>query len=402
MNPMKHTLLPLADPTNALPPMRSAFLFVLLLLLHCAGVVAGSRGKSYFVYIGTYTHTASKGIYAYRFSPASGEVVPLGLAAEAASPAWLIVGPNQHFLYAANESGGNAQTGNTITAYAINTKSGKLTFLNAVSSKGAGPCHLAIDKTGKILVTANFGSGSVAAFPIHHDGTLGDASDFDQHHGSSVIPVLQAGPHAHSVVISPDNRFVLAADIGLDRIFSYRLNVSTGSLEPNDPPFFALHPGWGPRHLAFHPNGRYLYLISEMGSKLTTFEYDPAGGTLKQLQTITTLPEGFSGKSTAAEVRVDRAGQFVYASNRGDDSIGVFAVDGAAGTLSPIQSISTEGKTPRSFALDPTGEYLFAANQNSASIVIFRIDPTTGRLTPTGQLLKDAPEPSSVVFVGAK
>ena len=377
-------------------------LLILLLLVNGVGLGASLRGKSYFVYIGTYTHHASKGIYLYRFWPSTGETLPLGLAAATASPAWLIVHPTRRFLYAANEYGGGAEPGNTISAYSMDTKTGKLIFLNRVSSKGVGPCHLAIDKTGKILVAANFASGSVAAFPIRSDGSLGEASGFDQHHGSSIDPVRQAGPHAHSAIVSPDNRFVLVADIGLDRLYSYRLNPSAGSLEPNDPPFAALHPGWGPRHLAFHPNGRYLYLISEMGSMITTFAYDAARGTVKELQTVSTLPEGFAGKSTAAEIQVDREGKFIYASNRGDDSIGVFAIDANTGTLSPTQHISTEGKTPRAFALDPTGQYLFAANQNSANIAILRVNSTTGGLTSTGKTLTDSPEPSCVIFVEAK
>jgi 6-phosphogluconolactonase len=399
---LRRTFRRLATRGKELSRKTTTALFILLLLVNGVGLGASPRGKSYFVYIGTYTHHASKGIYLYRFWPSTGETLPLGLAAATASPAWLIVHPTRRFLYAANEYGGGAEPGNTISAYAMDTKTGKLIFLNRVSSKGVGPCHLAIDKTGKILVAANFASGSVAAFPIRSDGSLGEASGFDQHHGSSIDPVRQAGPHAHSAIVSPDNRFVLVADIGLDRLYSYRLNPSAGSLEPNDPPFAALHPGWGPRHLAFHPNGRYLYLISEMGSMITTFAYDAARGTAKELQTVSTLPQGFAGKSTAAEIQVDREGKFIYASNRGDDSIGVFAIDANTGTLSPTQHISTEGKTPRAFALDPTGQYLFAANQNSANIAILRVNSTTGGLTSTGKTLTDSPEPSCVIFVEAK
>lgn len=399
---LRRTFRRLATRGKELSRKTTTALFILLLLVNGVGLGASPRGKSYFVYIGTYTHHASKGIYLYRFWPSTGETLPLGLAAATASPAWLIVHPTRRFLYAANEYGGGAEPGNTISAYAMDTKPGKLIFLNRVSSKGVGPCHLAIDKTGKILVAANFGSGSVATFPIRSDGSLGEASGFDQHHGSSIDPVRQAGPHAHSAIVSPDNRFVLVADIGLDRLYSYRLNPSAGSLEPNDPPFAALHPGWGPRHLAFHPNGRYLYLISEMGSMITTFAYDAARGTAKELQTVSTLPQGFAGKSTAAEIQVDREGKFIYASNRGDDSIGVFAIDANTGTLSPTQHISTEGKTPRAFALDPTGQYLFAANQNSANIAILRVNSTTGGLTSTGKTLTDSPEPSCVIFVEAK
>jgi 6-phosphogluconolactonase len=399
---LRRTFRRLATRSEELTRKTAPALFILLLLVNGGGLGAAPHGKSYFVYIGTYTHHASKGIYLYRFWPSTGETLALGLPTATASPAWLIVHPTHRFLYAANEYGGGAEPGNTISAYDMDTKTGKLKFLNRVSSKGVGPCHLTIDKTGKILVAANFGSGSVAAFPIRNDGSLGEASGFDQHHGSSIDPVRQAGPHAHSAIVSPDNRFVLVADIGLDRLYSYRLNPSTGSLEPNDPPFAALHPGWGPRHLAFHPNGRYLYLISEMGSMITTFAYDAARGSVKELQTVSTLPEGFAGKSTAAEIQVDREGRFAYASNRGDDSIGVFAIDESTGALSPIQHISTGGKTPRAFALDPTGKYLFAANQNSANIAILRVNLTTGRLTATGKVLTDSPEPSCVVFVEAK
>ena len=375
---------------------------LLSLLIPFSGVSANAGGKSYFVYIGTYTHTASKGIYAYRFSPSSGDVAPLGLVAETGHPSYLIEHPNHRFLYAVNEHEISTDPGNTISAFAMDTNTGKLTFLNKVSSKGVGPCHIAIDKTGKILVAANFGSGSVAAFPIHPDGRLGEASGFDQHHGSSIDPERQTGPHAHCVVFSPDNRFVIVADRGLDKVFVYRLNHASASLEPNDPPFIALHPGWGPRHLAFHPNGKFLYLISEMGSELTTLDYDASHGTLKEIQSISALPEGFSGRNVSAEVQVDRAGRFVYGSNRGDDSIGVFAVDANTGTLTPVQHVSTQGKTPRNFSLDPTGAYLFVGNQESASVVIFRVDATTGKLTPTGQILKDATEPTCVLFVAAK
>ncbi len=385
-----------------LPRRFLAVALLAAILIPAFASAANSGGKSYLVYIGTYTHTASKGIYAYRFTPSTGDSVPLGVVAETAHPSYLIVHPNHRFLYAVNEHETATEPGNTITAFAMDTKTGKLTFLNRVSSKGVGPCHIAIDKTGKILVAANFGSGSVAAFPIHSDGKLGEASAFIQHQGSSIDPERQAGPHAHCVVFSPDNRFVIVADRGLDKVFVYRLNLSTGSLAPNDPPFIALHPGWGPRHLAFHPNGKYLYVVSEMGSRLTTLDYNAANGTLKELQTVSALPDGFTGRNVSAEVRVDSAGRFVYGSNRGDNSIGVFAIDPNTGTLTLVEHASTQGKTPRNFSLDPTGAYLFAANQDSASIVIFRVDQGTGKLTPTGKVLTDATEPTCVLFVAAR
>jgi 6-phosphogluconolactonase len=385
-----------------LPRRFFALMLLGAILIPAFAGAKNSSGKSYLVYIGTYTHTASKGIYAYRFTPSTGDIVPLGVVAETAHPSYLIVHPNHRFLYAVNEHETATESGNTITAFAMDTKSGKLTFLNRVSSKGVGPCHIAIDKTGKILVAANFGSGSVAAFPIHSDGRLGEASAFIQHQGSSIDPERQAGPHAHCVVFSPDNRFVIVADRGLDKVFVYRLTLATGSLEPNDPPFIVLHPGWGPRHLAFHPNGKYLYVVSEMGSRLTTLDYNAANGTLKELQTVSALPDGFTGRNVSAEVQVDRAGRFVYGSNRGDNSIGVFAIDSNTGTLTLVEHVSTQGKTPRNFSLDPTGAYLFAANQDSANVVIFRVDQATGKLTPTGKVLTDATEPTCVLFVAAK
>ncbi|MGD0962848.1 MAG: lactonase family protein [Candidatus Acidiferrales bacterium] len=376
-----------------------AVIALLVLLLLPCGIAAGSGAKSYFVYAGTFTSTASKGIYGFRFSPSTGAVVPLGLLAETANPSWLVATPNQRFLYSTNEHPGKTQPGNTITAYAIDRKSGKLTFLNRVSAKGVGPCHLALDRTGKILIAANFGSGSIVTFRIPSDGRLGEPSGFMQDHGSSIDPVRQGGPHAHGTVTSPDNRFVMVADLGADRIFAYRLNHSTGVLEPNDTPAAILPPGRAPRHMAFHPNGKFMYMVSDKG--LTTFAYDAARGRLKELQTLA-LPEGSSGQSTYSEVQVDRAGRFVYDANRKDASIGVFAVDPGTGTLTTIQRIPTGGETPRSFSLDPAGAYLISANEGSDSVTVFRVDSATGRVTPAGQAPNDVPDPACVVFVTAK
>ncbi len=349
--------------------------------------------SSFMVFVGTYTNGASKGIYAYRFHPASGDIEPLGLAAETASPSFLAVHPNRRFLYAVNESDANS-----VSAFAIDSKTGKLKPLNRVSAHGSGPCHLAVDKTGKQLLVANYGSGSVAAFPIRPDGSLGESGGFDQHVGSGADSRRQRGPHAHCVVFSPDNRFAMAADLGLDKVFVYRVNPAKASFQANDPAYALVKPGSGPRHFAFTPDSMHGYVINEIASTITAFDYDRKRGALTETQTISTLPAGFSGQSTTAEVVVDPNGRFLYGSNRGHDSIAVFAIDRAKGTLTLVEHVPTQGKEPRNFAIDPSGSYLWAANQNSDSIVLFRVDANTGRLTPSGKTLQ-AGKPVCVLFV---
>jgi 6-phosphogluconolactonase len=238
----------------------------------------------------------------------------------------------------------------------------------------------------------------VAAFPVKPDGRLGEASAFIQHTGSSVDKGRQQAPHAHSIYTSNDNRFAIAADLGIDKVLVYRFDPAKGSLTPNDPPFATVNPGAGPRHLAFHPNSKFVYSINEMLSTATAFTYDAATGTLHNIQTVSTLPQGFTGSNSTAEVHVHPNGKFLYGSNRGHDSIAVFAIDPNKGTLTAVEQTSTKGKTPRNFELDPTGAYLFAANQDTDNIVIFRIDPKTGRLTPTGEVA-NSPRPVSLAFL---
>jgi 6-phosphogluconolactonase len=258
-----------------------------------------------------------------------------------------------------------------------------------------------VDKTGKALLAANYRSGSLALLPIQADGRLGEVTGFAQHHGTGPKPRAE-GPHAHGAAFSPDNRFALVADRGLDQVLIYRYDRSKGTLTPNDPPLFNSTPGAGPRHLAFHPNGRILYELNEPGSTIGVLAYGAAGGTMNRIQEISTLPAGFAGTSATAQLQIDRAARFLYASNRGADNIAVFAIDSAKGTLALVEHVSTQGKTPRDFSLDPTGGYLFAANQNSDTIVLFRVDARTGRLTPAGQVVEHVPEPTCVAFVPAR
>jgi len=289
----------------------------------------------------------------------------------------------------------------TMSAFSINRTTLHLKLLNSVSTKGSAPCHVTLDKTGKWLFVANYNSGSVAAFPIHADGSLGEAASFVQHSGSSASPERQAGPHVHEVVVSADNRFVMVPDLGLDQVVVYRFDPVKGSLTPNTPPFAKVAPGSGPRHLAFRSDGRYAYVLNEMLATVTGFQYDSKTGSLKEVQTLKTLPAGFTGTNSSAEIAVHANGKFLYASNRGHDSIAIFHIDPLKGTLTPAGDVPTQGKTPRNFRIDPSGRYLIAANQDSNNVVVFAIDPKTGGLTPTGTNLT-VPSPVSIVFVPSR
>ena len=360
-----------------------------------------SKG-TYLVYVGTYTAQQSKGIYAYRFNAATGHLTSLGLAAETSNPSFLAIHPSREFLYAVNETGKfQDQSSGAVSAFAIDRHTGRLTLLNQVASRGADPCYVALDKTGKYVLVANYGGGSVAVFPVLKGGKLGEATSVLQYKGTGANPERQESPHAHWIDFSPDNRFAVAADLGLDRLNVYKFDSSKGSLVPNDPAVVQVKPGAGVRHFAFHPSARFAYAVNEMDSSVISFSYDPTRGTLHQLQSISMLPKDFSGKNDAAEIQVHPNGKFLYASNRGHDSIAVFSIDAAKGTLTPVEYVPTQGKAPRYFAIDPTGSRLFVANQNSGNIVVFQIDPVTGRLTATGQMLEIA-SPVCLKFVAIR
>jgi 6-phosphogluconolactonase len=352
-----------------------------------------AASTEFFVYVGTYTRPNSKGIYAYRFNSTSGKLSPLGLATEANNASFLVGHPNNQYLYAVNE----ADSG-SVAAYAIDTTSGKLTQINTVPSRGSGPCHLTIDNTGKWLFVANYNTGSVASFPVRSNGSLGEAAGFAQHSGSSLNPRRQAGPHAHSVNLSPDGQFLIVTDLGLDQILSYRFDAANGHLTPNNPAFTKLEPGSGPRHLAFSPDGQFAWVVNEMTATVTTLKYARATGTLTPIQTTSTLPPQFTGTKSAAEIAVHPKGRFLYTSNRGHDTIAIFDIDPGNGLIRPGRWVSTRGKTPRYFVLDPSATFLFAANQDSNSLAIYRLDATTGGLEAEGAIL-EAPVPVSVVFV---
>jgi 6-phosphogluconolactonase len=360
--------------------------------------------KPYLVYVGTYTNkSASKGIYVYSFDPGTGKLTSLGVAAESEDPSFLALHPSGKYLYAVNEIDHfGAQKSGAASAFSIDPKTGKLTLLNQAATRGAGPCHISLDKSGKFALVANYDGGSVSSFPVHDDGTLGEAADFVQHHGSSVNKERQEGPHAHWIGSSPDNHFVLAADLGLDEVLIYRFNSAKGTLTPDNPPYAKVNPGAGPRHLAFHPNGKFAYVLTELEDSVTAFAYKASNGSLSPLQTVSALSilrKDYKGPKEAAEIAVHPNGKFLYASNRaGIDTISVFSINAAKGTLSLRDEYPTMGKTPRNFAIDPTGKFLLAANQESSNIVVFRIDSTTGALTPTGEIV-EAPAPVYITFL---
>jgi 6-phosphogluconolactonase len=379
--------------------MRHSISALLPFILMCAVPFAGdglagsgtagtpaAAGREVIVYIGTFTTGAStsKGIYAMRLNMETGQLSTPELAVEALSPAFLAFHPTKPVLYAVNETDKfQDKPGGGVSAFAISGK-GALTRLNEQQSGGSGPCYVSVDRAGSRVLVANYGSGSVALLPLESNGRLKPASATVQHQGTGADPNRQKGPHAHSIVADPTNKFALAADLGIDRVLVYRLDPKAGTLVANDPPGATLAPGSGPRHLAFHPNGRFLYLADELKSSVTVFTWDATRGVLQELQTISMLPEGFTGNSSAAEVQVHPSGQFVYASNRGHDSIVIYAVDQQSGRLTLVGHQPTEGKTPRNFGIDPTGAYLLAANQASDSVVAFKIDKSSGKLTPTG------------------
>jgi 6-phosphogluconolactonase len=363
------------------------------------GARKGKQMEKSWVYVGTSTGAKSKGIYRFQFDPATGTAGTVALAAESPGPSFLAIHPNRRFLYAVNGvSQFQGQPTGAVSAFAMDTKSGELRLLNQQSSGGSGPCHLVVDAAGKHVLVANYNSGSVASLSVDAEGRLGPPISVIQHAGSSVEPRRQAGPHAHSINLDAANRFAFAADLGLDKILVYRFDAAKGTLTPNDPPAAATAPGAGPRHFAFHPSGRFAYVINELNSTVTAFRYDAAAGVLHQIQAITTLPQGFTGENYPAEVVVHPSGKFLYGSNRGHDSIAVFGIDSDTGKLTPAGHQSSGGKGPRNFALDPSGTWMLIGNQSTDNVLICSVDAAKGTLTPKAEAFA-SPVPICFKFV---
>lgn len=378
-------------------------IFAFLLILAAPALLLSSTTKHkapakrwYLAYVGTYTtKTNSKGIYAYRYDGATGKLSSLGVAGESADPSFVAVHPSGKFLYAVNEAGKSSM----VSAFALDAKTGKLTLLNQLPALGQDPCYISFDRSGKFALVANYSSGNVVVFPILTDGKLGEHTALVQDRGSlGPNKERQEGPHAHWIETSPDNRFALVSDLGIDETLIYRFNAAKGTLSPNQPPFARLKAGSGPRHIAIRPGGKFVYVVSELSSTVTAFRFNAKAGTLHELQTVTTLPKDFSDRNDTAEIAVHPNGKFLYASNRGHESIAVFAIHATKGTLTFVGNVPTGGKEPRHFAIDPGGNYLLAENQLSNNIVVFKIDLGTGGLTPTGDVI-DVPSPVDLTFL---
>lgn len=368
-------------------PALAVLTLAALLLCPSAHAAAAKAGGQQLVYFGTYTGKKSQGIYVSRLDLATGALSQPELAVETKSPSFLAIHPNQKFLYAVGEiSDFEGKKAGGVSAFAIEAATGKLTLLNAQSSGTPGPCHLSVDGTGKSVLVANYGGGSVAALAIGADGKLAPAGTHIQHVGDTLADGKKQVPHAHSINVSKDSRFALAADLGLDKVLIYKLDPAKAGLVANAPAFASVPAGSGPRHFAFHPSGRFAYVINERTMTMTGFTYDAKTGALKVIETVSTLPPGESvqkGYSTA-EVQTHPSGKFVYGSNRGHHTIVVFAVNETTGKLTHVENASTQGKTPRNFGIDPTGAFLLAANQDTDNVFVYRIDAKTGKLTPTG------------------
>lgn len=350
------------------------------------------------VFISAFASGEKAGINAFQFDGASGTLKPLQRTADLQNPFFLAVSRDQRFLYAIDAEKFGDKVDEFVAAYAIEGRTGQLKRLNEQSARGTASCYLDADATGKTVVVANYSSGSVAALPVKADGSLGEAASFMQHSGTGGDPVRQKGPNAHSIVISPDNRFALAADLGIDKIMIYHLDAATAKLTPNEAqPFAKLPPISGPRHMAFHPNGTHLYVINEMANTVVVFDYTADTGTLTERQTIATLPADFTGKSFTADLKVTPDGKFLYGTNRGHDSIAVYRI-AADGKLTLLSIEPSLGKGPQNLLITPDGKWLLCANMPGNSVIVFRIDPQTGGITSSGDPVA-MPMPSCIRFV---
>ncbi|RYF70573.1 MAG: lactonase family protein [Cytophagaceae bacterium] len=354
--------------------MKNGLITGLLCLL---SVFSVAQNGDYFLYVGTYTRKTSEGIYGYRFNAQTGKLTQAGIAKGVSNPSFLAFSPDHWFLYAVGGS-----TGDSVRAFSVDQQTHALTLLNSEALGDKGGVHLAVDKTRKWLIVGCYNSGSISVLPIEPDGSLGKVSQLIRHEGKSIDPERQTKPYVHSITIAPNNRDVFVPDLGTDRVVTYTLNARTGQLRPGTPPFTAVTPGSGPRHFTIHPNGKFAYLIQEMGGLITAFRYKKGG--LETLQTVKTLPYTYTGRTWSADIHISPDGKFLYGSNRAHESLAIYSIDQKTGLLTFVGHQSVQGKTPRNFAIDPTGNFVLVANQDTDNVTVFRRDKQTGLLTFTG------------------
>ena len=354
--------------------------FAILLTAILSVLASPAWAADTFVYFGSHGKGPTCGFSLAHFDTDTGKLTAPVFLQEAVAPAYFIISPDKKRLYTCDSA-----PGSSVSAYAIDPASAKLTLLNEKPSGGGDPSYVSLDATGHYAMVANYDGGNIAVYAVLPDGSLGERTAYVQHSGASVNPARQTHARPHSICVDPSNQFVLVPDLGVDKLFVYRLDPKTGALQPNDPPFATVAPGSGPRHVVFHPNGRIAYLLNEMGNTIIRFGWDAKPGVLTQFETVSTLPADFKGTSTCAEILIHPSGKFVYATNRGHNSVAVFSVEEDTGKLIPVQHISTQGKTPRNCAFDLTGRWLLVSNQDSSNAVVFGVDPNTGRLTQTGE-----------------
>lgn len=368
---------------------HSCLLRSVMLLAAILFVSDTAQAERYRVFVGTYTggDSISKGVYSCEFDAETGKLSDPVLAAELINPSFLAIHPSGKYLYAVNEvSEGPGRGNGAVTALTINAD-GTLTKINHQASEGGAPCHCNVDSTGTNLLIANYGGGNVAVYPISEDGSLKPVSCNIQHEGSSVDKSRQQAPHAHSINVSSDNKFAYAADLGLDKIMIYKLDVAAHTLSPAKQPAALVTPGGGPRHFSIHPSGKFAYTNNEITLVVTGFSRNQEDGSLKAIQEISTIPAGFEGRKSTAECLVHPSGKFLYVSNRGHETITAYTIDQESGLLTYVENEPTGGKEPRNFFIDPAGKWLLAENQNSDTVYVFSIDQQTGELKPTGDFV---------------
>ncbi|GAB3951892.1 lactonase family protein [Spirosoma harenae] len=372
---------------------------ILTTILVSASMIAQAQSGKEIMYVGTYSLRGSEGIYVFEFDRKAGTMQPVQSVSNVKSPSFLAIHPSGKYLYSVNEGAEKTGAGG-VSSYAVDKATGKLQYLNSQSSLGVGPCHISVDHTGKTAFVSNYGGGSLAVLPIKADGTLGEPTDKVQDEGTGPNTQRQEKAHVHSATLAPDNRFLYVADLGIDKLNIFDIDVNASKVKPASTPYASVKPGSGPRHVAIHPNGKYAYLVEELTSTVASFARNPKTGALTILQdNVQTLPNDFTEKNTSADIHIDPSGKFLYQSNRGYDGLAIFSI-GSDGKLTPVGVQPTEGKTPRNFLIDPKGEFIFVAHQDTDNITIFKRDQKTGKLTFTGQSVK-VPAPVCVLMASS-